>query len=129
MMPENGVPMHDSSDVFDLAAYIRLEEGVARVVNNKKLYLKLLGSFKGQAMTEAIVDALQTGDLKTAASTAHALKGTALNLALPAISDVAGIIETQAKAGEDPSSHVPALTDVMNKTAKAIQMTIDKEAP
>jgi HPt (histidine-containing phosphotransfer) domain-containing protein len=87
--------------------YINLEEGLNRVMNNTKLYVKLLTKFKSDADLEGALSDLEAGDYEGAQIKAHTLKGIAANLSLSELYRRTLDMETQIKAKSvDPS--VPA---------------------
>lgn len=69
--------------IDDLAAYgANVDEGLARCVGNVDFYLMLVGTVVDAKEFAELSAALEAGDLDTAFSAAHALKGTLGNLAL-----------------------------------------------
>ena len=99
---------------------INIEEGVRRVVNNKKLYFRLLKNFKGRQMAEKITEAVQIKDYKEAASACHALKGTAANLAMRPLTDIVTKIEECVAAGQDPEGFFPELMENIEAVETAV---------
>jgi HPt (histidine-containing phosphotransfer) domain-containing protein len=77
---------------------INTEEGVKRVMNNTKLYARLLTKFKEDNNLKEIKNALDAGDMEKAQSTAHTLKGLAANLSLTELYKQTLELETQIKA-------------------------------
>jgi HPt (histidine-containing phosphotransfer) domain-containing protein len=78
--------------------YVNAEEGMKRVMNNVKLYVKLLNKFKTDTNLEKLFDALDTRDYEKAQGEAHTIKGVAANLSLPELFKGALEVETQIKA-------------------------------
>ncbi|MCL2577600.1 MAG: Hpt domain-containing protein [Defluviitaleaceae bacterium] len=101
---------------------INAEEGIARVMGNSKLYFRLLGKFDGTKMAADIVNAIEAGDTRLIIQSAHALRGTALNLGFPVVQKVTSEIEELAKA-EQESSH---LTEPLNNAVTALMGSIEK---
>ena len=67
----------------DLIAYgAKVDEGLARCMNNEAFYLRLVGTVKGEAHFGMLFDAMEAGDLEEAFKAAHALKGVLGNLSL-----------------------------------------------
>jgi len=108
--------------------HIDVADGITRVVNNKKLYLSLLGRFKGREMTNALLDAIEEGDHTKVSDKAHALRGTAGNLGFPALRDLTSEIEFLAKKGEDSKSLAQPLSDLMDTLESTIKEVITKES-
>ncbi len=81
---------------------ISLEDGLTRVGNNRTLYRKLLSQFRsGNEETVAkIREALEAGDLHTAARLAHTVKGVAANLGADALAGAGAELESAFKQGK-----------------------------
>lgn len=99
------------------------QEGVARVVNNRALYGRLLGKF---AETQAdapdlAAEALAEGDTEKARLVVHTLKGTAANLSAHALADAALALETAIKAGADTTEALTHVRLVMEQTLEAMK--------
>jgi len=110
---------------MDYSSYlpeINIEEGKARVMDNLKLYLRLLGKFDGEKMAADVMDAMKTGDVKLVALATHALRGTAANLSFPVVQKISSEIEALAKADQD-SSH---LAEPLNEAMTALMVSIRK---
>ena len=105
---------------------ISVEEGLRRVVNNKKLYFKLLKSFNGRGMAEQITQAIQKEEYKEAAAICHALRGTAANLAMHPLADAVKKVEERLKSGECPKDLLPSLEENI-KTVEAAIIEITEE--
>ncbi|MCL2204563.1 MAG: Hpt domain-containing protein [Defluviitaleaceae bacterium] len=107
--------------------HIEAEEGIKRVMNNKKLYITMLGRFKLQKMTEDLVKATESGDIEAIGFAAHALKGTAGNLGFPTMQKLTGDMETRAKNGEDIVPMIAELEQLTKDVAAMIQQFIATE--
>ena len=83
----------------DNIVYVNLEEGKNRVMNNLKLYIKLLSKFKTGTTPDNLFTALDAGDYEKARTEAHTIKGLAANLALTELFKQALDVETLLKAG------------------------------
>ncbi len=96
------------------------QEGVARVVNNRGLYAKLLGRFidsLGDTL-EKITVALADNNTEEAIRLAHTLKGTSANLGAYALAEVSGTLEQVIKAESD-------ITVAFEETKKILEDTLD----
>ena len=62
--------------------YINIEDGSKRVMNNMKLYAKLLLKFKDDQNIKTIESSLAANDLPNAQIATHTLKGLSANLSL-----------------------------------------------
>jgi len=116
-------------DYADLKPALDVADGIARVMNNKKLYLRLIGGFKGPKMAEDIVLAVESGDHDKVQQAAHALKGVCANLGMLDLTEVTLLIETRAKAEESAAELMPELNKAMDEAMAAIgRMLAEGEA-
>jgi len=99
---------------------IDVEDGKARVMNNLKLYLRLIEKFDGAKMAGAVTCAIDAGDEKATVAAAHALKGTAANLGFSVVKKITGDIEALIKEGMDCSILAQPLTEAMASLAGSI---------
>ena len=90
--------------------HMDVNDGKARIMNNMKLYMTLLGKFKGREMTDTLLAAMSANDSAVVVQTAHALRGTASNLSFPVLQEITSEIEALGKAGQD-SSHLSEKLD------------------
>ena len=85
--------------------YINQEDGIKRVMNNGKLYARLLTKFKDGTNLGELEELVNSQDWEKAQTAAHTLKGVAANLSLTELYNQSLDIETQLKAKTiDPSS-------------------------
>ena len=113
---------------MDISEVISVEEGMKRVVNNKMLYRRLLGKFSGRQMVEEINEQVSKGDYAAAATTCHALKGLAANLAMHPMAEVTASLEERLKNNEKPEEDL--LSDLNNKleaVEKAVSELLSNE--
>ncbi|GHV94154.1 hypothetical protein AGMMS50293_04740 [Spirochaetia bacterium] len=82
----------------DEVVYINYDEGVKRVMNNAKLYVKLLTKFKTDTKLDDLDAALAAGDMEKAQAAAHTIKGVTANLSLTELYKQTLELETQIKA-------------------------------
>jgi len=88
----------------DDAVYVNFAEGLKRMMNNPKLYVKLLAKFKDGTNTDALEAAAEAQDLEKILGEAHTLKGLAANLSLSELASQCLELEARAKAGAvDPA--------------------------
>jgi len=82
---------------------LSIASGLSRVGGNKQLYTKLLCKFKeGQETAlEQIKEALQSGDMETAARLAHTVKGVSGNLGGESLYRAAAELEKAIKEGKE----------------------------
>jgi CheY-like chemotaxis protein len=100
--------------------HINVEEGLGRIMNDKKLYFKLLNSFEGKKFTDELLENIKAGDFKVAAISAHTIKGIAANLGLTALCELSKEVEMKAKQGEPLSEYVDNIMKTVNKTLDLI---------
>jgi len=96
--------------------YINVEEGSKRVMNNTKLYAKLLVKFKEDQSLNQMDAALTEGDSEKARTAAHTLKGLAANLSLTELYKQVAELEGQIKAGSVNSDQLPLVKNVYERT-------------
>jgi len=108
----------------DDVVYINVEEGVKRVMNNSKLYAKLLLKFKDDLSFSDMEAALKTGNLEKAQIAAHTLKGLAANLSLVELHKQSVEIETQIKAGSVNPDQIAAVKNVFERTLAETEKVI-----
>jgi HPt (histidine-containing phosphotransfer) domain-containing protein len=83
------------------AVYINIDEGLKRLVNNGKLFAKLLNKFKAEnaGLLDEALGYTDAEDFEKAKISIHTLKGVASNLALTELYKQTLETETQIKAG------------------------------
>ena len=108
--------------------YIDVAEGIKRVMNNAKLYVKLLVKFKDDNNLTELNEALAAGDLQKAQASAHTLKGLAANLSFIELYKQSLEIETQIKAGSVNPDQAEILKDVYTQTLAEADKVIEQNA-
>ena len=95
------------------------KEAIARVLNKRDLYVKLLQKFieTERDSSAKVEQALKNGDMETARQLVHSTKGAAANLGAKALAAAALELEMAIKAGADTG---PA----MNHFASAVTDTL-----
>ncbi|MCL2809175.1 MAG: Hpt domain-containing protein [Treponema sp.] len=96
--------------------YIDVDEGTKRVMNNSKLYAKLLSKFKDDQSFNQINSALADGDMTKAKDCTHTLKGLAANLSLLELYKHCVELEEQIKAGASATDQFSIVNEVYNQT-------------
>jgi HPt (histidine-containing phosphotransfer) domain-containing protein len=107
--------------------HINAAEGIKRIMNNKKLYITMLGRFKVRQMTDTVLEAIQAGDYEKMVFTMHAIKGTSANLGFATLSQLAAEMETLAKQKKDVSHMVPQLEDLVETVITVMGDFVTKE--
>ncbi|MCL2499853.1 MAG: Hpt domain-containing protein [Defluviitaleaceae bacterium] len=108
--------------------HIDAAEGIKRIMNNKKLYITMLGRFKVRQMADEVMEAIKSGDHERIVFAAHAIKGTSGNLGFPTLSKLSGEMEVLAKQEQDASHLVPQLGELVAVVIDAIADFVAKES-
>jgi HPt (histidine-containing phosphotransfer) domain-containing protein len=108
--------------------YVNADEGIKRVMNNTKLYAKLLGKFKVDTNLADISAHLSTGDLEKAQVSAHTLKGLAANLSLIELFERTRDLEAQIKEGAVQNGALDTVQSTYDQTIKVVDEVIAKYA-
>lgn len=98
------------------------QEAIARVMNKRALYVKLLGKFiDSERNTPAkLQDALSSGDLETAKRLAHTTKGAAANLGAKALAAEAMLLESAIKDNGDTKAALDKFEATLGQTLSAM---------
>jgi len=112
----------------DNVVLINVEEGLSRVMNNAKLFSKLLGKFKIDPSLSEIETAFAQGAVDTAKNSAHTLKGLAANLSLTELFKQVLELETQIKGGTMNTQQLALVKDVYAQTLTEADKVIEKYA-
>ena len=102
--------------------YVNFADGVKRVMNNAKLYVKLLTKFRNDTKIDDLETALADGELEKAQGAAHTIKGLAANLSLAELFNQVLELENQIKSG----SPNPGQTETVKAVFAATLLEIDK---
>jgi HPt (histidine-containing phosphotransfer) domain-containing protein len=119
--------MPDMADVAGInngEIYIDLEEGLKRVVNNQKLYVKLLAKFKDETGLDELLGDIDGGRLEDARVKAHTLKGVSANLSLKQLFLKVQELEAQIKEGRSDPALVETVKTVFSQTLQDIERVI-----
>jgi HPt (histidine-containing phosphotransfer) domain-containing protein len=108
--------------------FVNVEEGLKRIMNNTKLYVKLLSKFKEDVNFSGLEAALAAGDNAKAQVCAHTLKGIAANLSLIELHKNALEIESQIKSGSINPGQINIVKDIYNQTIKEVDKVIETYA-
>jgi HPt (histidine-containing phosphotransfer) domain-containing protein len=108
----------------DEVIYVNADEGKKRVMNNAKLYVKLLGKFKTDTRLDDLDAALAAGDMERAQTAAHTLKGVAANLSLTELFKQSLELETQIKAKTVNPGQLETVKTVFTRTLQEVDKVI-----
>ena len=108
--------------------YINEEEGKKRVMNNGKLYAKLLTKFKSDTNLEELAASAEAEDWDKARVAAHTLKGIAANLSLTELFNQSLDVETQVKSKSLKTESIEKLKACFAETLVQVEKVIAQYA-
>jgi len=108
--------------------YINEEEGKKRVMNNNKLYVKLLTKFKTETKLDDLINFADDEEWEKAQSAAHTIKGIAANLSLTELFNKALEIETQIKSKSLKNDSMENMKACFAETLVAVEKVITQNA-
>ena len=108
----------------DNVVYIDFADGLKRVVNNTKLYVKLLTKFRNENKLDDLEAAIAAGDMEKAKNAAHTLKGVSANLSLTELYKQSLALETQIKGGAADPAQLDTVKTAFAKTLQEIDKVI-----
>ena len=115
------------SDVVD-AVYINEEEGKKRVMNNTKLYAKLLTKFKTDINLNDFLAFADAQDWENAQAAIHSIKGIAANLSLPELFLQSLDLETQMKGARLKPESIDKYKSCFAETLIQVEKVVAKNA-
>ena len=108
--------------------YINEEEGKKRVMNNSKLYAKLLTKFKNDTNIEDLLTFADAQEWEKAQAAAHTIKGIAANLSLKELFNQSLDVETQIKGKSLKPGSLENFKTCFNETLIHVEKVIAKNA-
>ena len=108
--------------------YINEEEGKKRVMNNAKLYVKLITKFKTDSNLNDIITFADAQDWENAQHAAHTIKGIAANLSLTELFNQSLDVETQFKGKSVKPESLEGLKECFTETLVHIEKVIAQNA-
>ena len=108
--------------------YINEDEGKKRVMNNGKLYAKLLTKFKTDTNLNDLVTFAGAQDWEKAQGAAHTIKGIAANLSLTELFNQSLDVETQIKGKSLNPESLDKLKACFAETVVQIEKVITQYA-
>jgi HPt (histidine-containing phosphotransfer) domain-containing protein len=108
----------------DNAVYLDYADGIKRVMNNAKLYVKLLTKFMNDTKLDDLETALAAGDMEKAQAAAHTIKGVAANLSLAELFKQTLELESQVKAQSVDPSQMETVKTVFAATLQEVDRVI-----
>jgi HPt (histidine-containing phosphotransfer) domain-containing protein len=110
----------------DNVVYVDIADGTKRVMNNVKLYVKLLTKFKNDTKLDSLAAAVETGDWEKAQGEAHTIKGVAANLSLQELFKQSLELETQIKAKAVDPGQIETVQAVFTATLQEADKVISE---
>jgi len=104
--------------------YINEAEGKKRVMNNGKLYAKLLTKFKTDTNLDDLITFAGTQDWEKAQAAAHTIKGIAANLSLTELFNQSLDVETQVKGKSIKPESLESIKVCFTETLAAVEKVI-----
>ncbi|MDR2551632.1 MAG: Hpt domain-containing protein [Treponema sp.] len=108
--------------------YIDQVDGKKRVMNNGKLYSRLLGKFRDETKLEPVWDALDAGDYEKAQMLVHTIKGVTANLSVKALNQLVVELESQIKVQAVNLETVEAVKSCLAATLPEVEKVIAENA-
>ena len=106
--------------------YVNEEDGKKRVMNNGKLYAKLLGKFKDGTSLDELLKSTENQDWEKAQAEAHTIKGIAANLSLTELYNQSLDVETQIKGKSIKPESLESLKTCFSSTLTEVEKVIAK---
>jgi len=108
--------------------YINEAEGRKRLMNNGKLYAKILTKFVADTNLEDLVALAKAEEWEKAQASAHALKGVAANLSLIELFNQAAALEIRIKEKAVNLESLENLRSCFSKTLAQVEIVIAQYA-
>jgi HPt (histidine-containing phosphotransfer) domain-containing protein len=108
--------------------YVNEAEGLKRVVNNKKLYVKLLTQFRTGYNLDDLLALSEAEEWEKAQAAAHTIKGIAANLSLTELFNQSLAVETQIKGKSLNPESLESLKLCFAETLTAVDEVIAQYA-
>ena len=84
----------------EVMQYVNMDDALARVRGNKKLYRRMLQLFLDNKEVASLKASLESGNMEQAATDAHTIKGMTGNLSLPMVFEISIKMMEQLRKGE-----------------------------
>ena len=108
--------------------YVNEEDGIKRVMNNTKLYVRLLTKFKDNTNLDDLTASANAQEWDKAKAAAHTLKGIAANLSLTDLYERSLDVETQIKGQSLNPKSLEDLKTCFSRTLAEVEKVIAKNA-
>ena len=101
--------------------YVNVSEALGRIGGNAKILVRLLDSFIKNKSYDELLAAIADNDIPAAAAAAHAVKGMAANLSMPALYKTSTDYEQKLKTGENDESLFADFKEAFEKTLGCLE--------
>ena len=106
-------------------AYVNYEEGLNRLRNNVSLYKRMLGMILASDEFGKFDAFLDSGDIKGAADSAHAIKGMTGNLSLTALFDISVELMNTLREEAVDEGMVASYREILKTTMEQVKLYVD----
>jgi HPt (histidine-containing phosphotransfer) domain-containing protein len=112
----------------DNVVYVDFADGLKRMMNNTKLYVRLLTKFSNETKIQNLLAAIAEENKKKKKNAAHTIKGVAGNLSLSELHKQCLALENQIKANEVDTNQVEIVKTIFSTTIEEIKKVISNYA-
>ena len=112
----------------DEVVYVDINEGTKRVMNNIKLYVRLITKFKNDTNLNNLETAFAEDDMEKAQIATHTIKGLAANLSFSELFKQCLELETRVKAGVMDKVQLETVKTVFSATLQEIDKVVAENA-
>ena len=111
-------------DYTEFLPYVDVKGGLARLMNNKKLYARLLKSYLATTDFMSMAEPLGTGDFEAAREKIHTFKGVSANLSVNQNFELSRELEAIVKERGDFAAKLSELKASMEASAPVINRLV-----
>jgi HPt (histidine-containing phosphotransfer) domain-containing protein len=108
----------------DDVIYVDVTEGFKRVLNNAKVFIKLLADFKKDPSFNELISAMDVQDMERAQAAVHAIKGLSGNLSLKELFKHSFALESRIKSNLETTDQLTAFKNVYFQTLTEIDKVV-----
>jgi len=112
----------------DNVVYVDIADGTKRVMNNTKLYIRLITKFKDDTKLDDLEATFIADDMEKAQELVHTLKGVSANLSLSELFKQSLELENQIKARAVNPLQMETVRTVFNTTLQEINRIVSEYA-
>jgi len=105
--------------------YIDVDDGLKRIMGNKTIYKKLLGSFKKDTYFDKLKLETNNGEYEAAAKTAHTIKGVSANLSFKKLNEITVSLEEDLKNGHSDAAKLGEMESILTETLHYADILIE----